>query len=141
MSSYHALPTVRVVSPTASGGFMVINRSDLNDGHELWPGELPNPAPIETEEALSLRILARLMAQKDGVALEDWQGMPGAERIERLRAAEAEITAAVAHAPRKVAKGPGGRWFVVRMGERVSAGFPDEAAAKAEMARLDEADA
>ncbi len=30
------LPTVRVVNPNAPESFMLINESDLNDGHVLW---------------------------------------------------------------------------------------------------------
>ncbi len=39
MSTYHPLPTVRVVNPNAPRSFMIINASDLSDDHEPWSDE------------------------------------------------------------------------------------------------------
>lgn len=36
MALPHTVPTVKVVSPSAPGGFIVINESDLTAEHEIW---------------------------------------------------------------------------------------------------------
>lgn len=35
----HTIPTVKVVSPSAPGGHVIINERDLTPEHEIWTGE------------------------------------------------------------------------------------------------------
>ncbi len=40
----HPLPTVKIVSEVAPGGYMIINESDLTDEHELYSEPTEPPA-------------------------------------------------------------------------------------------------
>jgi len=51
MSAGDILPTVRVKSPDAPGGFVVFNESDFVEGMELYQDE-PEPAPVEERDEL-----------------------------------------------------------------------------------------
>lgn len=42
----YSLPTVRVVNPNAPDSFMLINESDINDGHVLWDAS-GNDTPVD----------------------------------------------------------------------------------------------
>lgn len=138
------LPTVRVRNPAAPDSYMTINESDLADHHELWPEQADPaevfplaPASSSDEAAVALRCMGKLVANRRGLPFAEWLALPPAERLASLQEAEREIDEASARRPLQVAKGPGGRWFVMRGGERVSAGFASEEEARAEASRMD----
>lgn len=135
------VPTVRVVSEAAPGGFMLINASDYVDGvHELCAGEvapsrMATPSADGGEAELAARLLGKFMSNKLGLAFEDWIATPEAERIERMRQAETEFDEAVVPVSgeppaQRVAKGPRGRWYGWRGKERVTEGFDSAEAAE-----------
>lgn len=121
------LPTVRVVNPSQPDSYVIINESDFDSSqHQLYDSPiLPKPAEIPPSEA-------QLVGGSDTVAaalgVNESPGPKPAGWDDVAQANSAAVEEMMQNALR-VAKGPGGKWFVWRGKQIVSGRLDSEDAA------------
>lgn len=120
------LPTVRVVNPSQSDSYVIINESDFDSSqHQLYDSPiLPKPAEIPPSEAQ--RGGSDTAAAALGVNGSSGPKPAGWDDVARANSAAVEEMMQNAL---RVAKGPGGKWFVWRGKQIVSGRLDSEDAA------------
>ena len=128
------VPTVRIASLADPSQFIVINKSDLTEAHELWPEQAEHDDELNHDadgERLGRRVLAKLMAERAGVTADEWRALPLVVRVAQMQTVEAEMgKAGTVDAASRVAKGARGLWYGFRGKSRMTNGFTSEGEAQ-----------
>ena len=124
------LPTVRVVNPAAPDGYMIINASELRNGHKIWTDDMAGQSVLPAGKADSARDakVADSAASAGKVELAGDGGNGSLEVSENSGSVEVFDASGrpAESADLRVGKGPRGKYYVLLGKERVEGPFETE---------------